>query len=143
MYHIAKTVKNATKLELSGNAIGNSGLKYLCEALSTNTSLTDLVLFNCSIDDHTTISQLLRTNTTLQHLNLTHNTINNTQFNNLCEALSTNILLKWLDLSYCSLTILNDSGAALYQLLSENNSLQYLSLSGNAVTIAVTTLLPG
>ncbi len=53
---------------------------------------------------------------------------------NICESLSTNTSLKSLNLSKCSLTISDDNGAALYQLLNQNNSLEDLDLSDNTVT---------
>ncbi len=48
--------------------------------------------------------------------------------------MSTKTLLKNLDLHSCSLTISDDNGASLYQLLNTNNSLEHLFLSGNTVT---------
>ena len=139
IHHIAKLLTNITSLSyiiLSGNAIGNSGLDNLCEALSTNTSLTHLLLFKCSLTlhDHGAIPRLLRTNATLQYLDLSNNIIGNIELSNLCDALSTNTSLKNLYLSNCSLTISDENGAALYQLLSENNSLENLTLYDNTVT---------
>ncbi len=52
----------------------------------------------------------------------------------LCEALSTNTSLKSLNLEKSSLTISDDNGAALYQLLKKNNSLKNLNLPRNTVT---------
>ncbi len=139
MHSITKLIETCTllsKLTLTGNAIGKSGLSTLCEALSTNTSLTHLFLDRCLLylNDHGAIPRLLRANTTLQYLNLSGNFVSNVELNNLCEALSTNTSLHTLELSYCSLTISNDGGTALYQLLSENNSLAHLYLSHNTVT---------
>ncbi len=141
IHHIAEVIENPTlisELSLSYNPIGNSGLSTLCEALSTNTSLKNLNLSNCSLslDDHGVIPRLhvLSINTTLEYLNLSSNSIGNTDLKNICESLSTNTSLKSLDLSGCSLTISDDNGAALYQLLKQNNSLKYLNLSYNTVT---------
>ncbi len=118
---------------MSVNPIGNSGLSTLCEA---NTSLKNLSLSDCSLslDDHGAIPRLLSINTTLEHLNLSCNSIGNTELKNLCEALSTNTSLKRLNLEKSSLTISDDNGAALYQLLKINNSLEDLDLSYNTVT---------
>ncbi|XP_064390299.1 NACHT, LRR and PYD domains-containing protein 5-like [Halichondria panicea] len=137
--HIAEIIENTnsiSKLDLSCNAIGNSELSTLCEALSTNTSLKSLNLSLCSLslDDHGAIPRLLNTNNTLESLNLSSNVVGNTELKNICEALSTDASLKSLDLGNCSLTISDDNGAALYQLLNTNNSLECLNLSDNTVT---------
>ncbi|XP_064391174.1 NACHT, LRR and PYD domains-containing protein 12-like isoform X2 [Halichondria panicea] len=138
--HIAEVIESTSlisKLILSNNSIGNSGLSTLCEALSTNTSLKNLILYDCSLslNDHGAIPRLLSTNnTTLEHLSLSRNVIGNTELKNLCEALWTNTSLKRLDLECCSLTISDDNGAVLYQLLNHNNSLEHLNLSSNTVT---------
>ena len=139
IHHIAEVLKNTnliSKLDLSRNSIGNSGLSTLCEALSTNTSLKNLILYKCSLflNDHGAIPGLLSTNTTLEHLNLSANVIGNAEFKNLCEALSINTSLKTLELRKCSLTISDGNRASLYQLLSENNSLEHLNLYSNSVT---------
>ena len=136
---IAEIIENTnsiSELVLSNNAIGNSELSTLCEALSTNTSFKSLNLSNCSLslDDHGAIPRLLNTNNTLESLNLSSNVVGNTELKNICEALSTDASLKSLDLGNCSLTISDDNGAALYQLLNTNNSLECLRLSNNTVT---------
>ncbi len=137
--HIVEVIENTSlisALDLSYNPIGNSGSSTLCEALSTNTSLKGLNLYDCSLslDDHGAIPRLLSINTTLEYLNLSLNSIGNTELKNICESLSTNTSLKSLYLTESSLTISDDNGAALYQLLKINNSLEYLDLSGNTVT---------
>ena len=139
IHHIAEVIENTISiftLILSINAIGNSGLSTLCEALSTNTSVKTLDFSKCflSLNDHRAIPRLLNTNSTLEILNLSNNVIGNTELKNICEALSTNTSLKSLDLGRCSLTVSDDNGAALYQLLNTNNSLEHLDLSYNTVT---------
>ncbi len=121
-------------LDLSKNRIGNTELSNLCDALLTNTSLTSLNLSDCSIDICDPIFQLLKTNTTLQSLYFSSNNIDSTKLISFCDAISINISLKALYLGFCSLEISEDNGAALYKLLSENNSLEELNLSGNKVT---------
>ncbi len=136
LQEVIENISSISKLSLFHNPIGNSGLSRLCEALSTNTSLKDLNLSLCSLslDDHGAIPQLLSTNSTLERLDLSSNVIGNNELKNLCEALSTNTSLKKLVLNNCSLTILDDNGAALYQLLNRKNSLEHLHLSSNTVT---------
>ena len=123
-------------LNLSHNVIGNTELNNLCESLSTNTSLKDLNLRDCSLflDNHGAIPRLLSTNTILERLYLSGNSIGNRELKNLCKSLSTNTQLNSLELSNCSLKISDNNGAALYQLLNRNNSLEHLNLSMNTVT---------
>ncbi len=136
IHHITEVIENTNSLILSINPICNSGLNTLCEALSTDTSLKSLNVSSCSLslDDHGAIPRLLSINTTLEYLNLSGNVLGNTELKNLCKALSANTSLKRLDLNICSLTISDDNGAALYQFLNRNNSLEHLYLSINTVT---------
>ncbi len=132
---LLKTTTLVSRLILNDNSIGSDGLSDLCEALSTNLSLKILSLYNCSLplNNHGAIPRLLRTNRALIHLDLSKNTIGNIELKNICAALSINTTLKVLNLGKCSLIISDDNGAAFYQLLSENNSLEYLNLSENVV----------
>ncbi len=133
--YITALLQNLTVLDLSRNSITRSGLSAFCKALSINTSLKRLSLDGCSLslDDHEAIPQLLKKNTWLRYLDLSRNIIGHAELSNICEALSTNTSLKTLNLSYCSLTISEANGAALYQLLSKNKSLEELRLSANTV----------
>ena len=133
---LLRTNTTLQQLNLSYNLIGNTELSNICEAFSNKTSLTHLTLSECSLtlNDHGAIPQLLSTNTTLQQLYLSYNLIGNTELSNICKAFSKNTSLKTLHLCGCSLTISDDNGAALCQLLSENNSLEYLNLSVNTIT---------
>ena len=138
IHHIAEVLENTTlisELDLLGNPIGNYGLSTLCEALLANTSLKILNLSNCSLflSDHGAIPRLLSTNSALEVLVLLRNPVGNIELKNLCEALSTNTSLNSLNLNHCSLTISDDNGAALYQLLKKNNVLKHISLTGNTV----------
>ncbi len=98
-------------LNLTNCYIGNQGCKFLARGLS----------------------KCIHSPANLT-LNLYSNNIGNSGLSTICECLSTNTSLKTLELSNCSLVISVDTGAALYQLLSENNSLEDLDLSHNIVT---------
>ena len=109
MYHIAQLLKNTSvvcKLTLSGNPIGEGGLKSLCEALSTNTTLEHLDLNSCSLhiseENGHLLCQLLSTNTSLSYLRLSLNTI--TDCRHIAAGLSNNTTLQTLNLSYSGLT---------------------------------------
>ena len=84
------------------NPIGDGGLKRLCEALSTNTTLEELNLPYCSINSGPLLGQLLSENTSLQHLNLQGNKIADCR--SLAAGLSNNRTLRELVLCDCGLT---------------------------------------
>ena len=107
--HIAEIIENTSsisELDLSNNAIGNSGLSTLCDALSTNTSLKSLNLTMCSLtisdDNGAALYQLLNTNNSLEYLNLTHNTV--TSCRHIAAGLAVNKTLRILRLVSCELT---------------------------------------
>ena len=132
MYHIAQLLKNTSvvcKLDLCGNPIGESGLKSLCEALSTNTTLEHLDLNSCSLtiseENGHLLCQLLSTNTSLSYLRLSGNTI--TDCRHIAAGLSNNKTLQTLDLYDCGLTdkSINDLSSGL------NNYIRELYIDGN------------
>ena len=107
--HIAEIIENTSsisELDLSNNAIGNSGLCELCAALSTNTSLKSLSLSNCSLtisdDNGAALYQLLNTNDSLEYLDLSHNTV--TSCRHIAAGLAVNKTLRTLNLDDCELT---------------------------------------
>ena len=101
--HISEIIEHIT---LCNNAIGNSGLSTLCEALSTNTSLKSLSLSNCSLtisdDNGAALYQLLNTNNSLEYLSLSHNTV--TSCRHIAAGLAVNKTLRRLELYTCNLT---------------------------------------
>ena len=107
--HIAQLLKNTAlicELDLSYNVIRESGLKSLCESLSTNTSLKKLYLIKCLItiteENVHLVCKLLSTNTSLRHLSLSNNKI--TDCHHIAVGLSNNKGLQKLGLNNCSLT---------------------------------------
>ena len=104
IHHIAQLLQNTSvvrKLNLSRNPIGNNGLKSLCEALSTNTTLEVLHLVQCS-NSGPLYAQLLSKNTSLHFLDLSGNRI--TDWQSIAAGLSKNGTLKNLLLFDCALT---------------------------------------
>ena len=93
-------------LNLSGNPIGKDGLKRLCDALSTSTSLQKLELLHCSLtfneENEYLLSQLLRTNRFLICLDLSGNTVTNCH--HIAAGLLRNKTLRILKFKYCFLT---------------------------------------
>ena len=104
IHHIAQLLQNTSVvrvLALSGNSIGNSGLKRLCGALSTNTSIEQLHLNYCSINSGPLLGQLLSENTSLHYLSLGNKI---TDCRSIAAGLSKNRTLRELQMCFCGLT---------------------------------------
>uniref|UniRef100_A0A8C3T5U7 Uncharacterized protein n=1 Tax=Chelydra serpentina TaxID=8475 RepID=A0A8C3T5U7_CHESE len=84
------TNQSLTELELSGNKLGDSGIKLLCEGLKhPSCKLQKLVLWECHLTDACCgdLSSLLRTNRSLRELNLSSNNLSYSGVKLLCEGL--------------------------------------------------------
>ena len=120
---------NGFTLRLNDCSIDDQGCKFLARGLSKcPNSNNDIPTGGIHI------AEIIENTSSISELDLSNNAIGNSGLSTLCEALSTNTSLKILYLGNCSLTISDDNGAALYQLLNTNNSLEFLNLSGNTVT---------
>ncbi|XP_060734434.1 uncharacterized protein LOC132851511 isoform X12 [Tachysurus vachellii] len=122
------------ELELSGNKLGGSGMKELCDVLK-NQQLLKLGLYKCSLteDDCTAVVSALRTNPShLKDLDLSDNTIGDTGVKQLCDLLKTsNCSLEKLKINNCNLT--QTQCGDLAKALESNSSspLKELDLRGN------------
>ena len=126
---VCSNSSNGFTLSLEICSISDQGCKFLARGLSKcPNSNNDIPTAGIHI------AEIIENTSSISKLVLSNNAIGNSGLCTLCEALSTNTSLKSLDLRRCSLTISDDNGAALYQLLNTNNSLEYLYLSGNTVT---------
>ena len=128
IHHIAQLLQNTSvvrKLVLIGNPIGDGGLKRLCEALSTNTTLEELHLAYCSINSGPLLGQLLSENTSLYNLNLQGNKI--TDWRSIAAGLLKNRTLRELQMWDCGLTdkCVEDLSTGL------NDYIQYLNIACN------------
>ena len=133
-YHIANFIMNTSvvhKLFLPYNNIGAEGLKSLCEALVTNTSLTELYLSGCSIavseDNGPVLTEMLRRNNTLKVLSLSVNILTDSACQYIATGLKENTSLRQLNISYCELTD-REVGAICFGL---NDYLEVLHFYGN------------
>ncbi|XP_029780251.1 NACHT, LRR and PYD domains-containing protein 2 [Suricata suricatta] len=127
--------RRLTHLCLAKNALGNGGVRLLCEGLSDpDCQLQTLVLWYCSITSggchH--LSALLQQNCSLMHLDLGLNHIGVTGLKFLCEALKKPVCnLKRLWLWGCAITPF--SCEILASALSSNRSLISLDLGQNSL----------
>ena len=110
-HHIAKLLTDTNvvyKLSLCLNHVGAEGLKSLCEALVTNTSLTELVLYDCSIvfseDNSAVLTEMLRRNNTLKVLQLGGNSVTESACHYIATGLKDNTSLRALRITKCDLT---------------------------------------
>ncbi|XP_008063283.1 NACHT, LRR and PYD domains-containing protein 2, partial [Carlito syrichta] len=132
-----------THLCLAKNALGDTGVKLLCEGLSyPECQLQTLVLWCCNITNNGCgqLSKLLQQQSSLTHLDLGLNRIGITGLSFLCEALKDPLChLRYLWLRGCFITPF--SCADLASALSSNRSLVLLDLSQNFLgSSGITTL---
>ena len=126
---VCSNTSNGFTLSLNNCSIGDQGCTFLARGLSKCPNSN-----NDIPTEGIHIAEIIENTSSISKLVLSNNAIGNSGLSTLCEALSTNTSLKSLHLGNCSLTISDDNGTALYQLLNTNNSLEYLRLSGNTVT---------
>ncbi|XP_034626381.1 NACHT, LRR and PYD domains-containing protein 3-like isoform X2 [Trachemys scripta elegans] len=84
------TNQSLTELELSGNKLGDSGIKLLCQGLKhPSCKLQKLVVWDCQLTDACCgdLSSLLSTNQSLRELNLRSNNLSYSGVKLLCEGL--------------------------------------------------------
>ena len=126
-----------SKLDLSRNPIqdGEDGLSHLCQALTTNASLVEVNLFNCSLHKACgpTLRHMLETNKTLTALDLSWNhSISDHNVAGIAEGLRSNHSLKCLSLCWCGI---RDTGMKrLADCLMVNDSLEEFDLSTNTIS---------
>uniref|UniRef100_A0A8C1Y0R8 NACHT domain-containing protein n=1 Tax=Cyprinus carpio TaxID=7962 RepID=A0A8C1Y0R8_CYPCA len=125
------------ELDLSGNQLGDSGVKYLCDLLmNPQCKLEILDLCGCRITEKQCLILILglcSNPSHLRELNLSENQMKNSGVNHLCDVLKdSQCKLKRLRLRYCDIT--DEGCSALTSALNSNPShLRELDLSGNKV----------
>ena len=126
-----------SKLDLSDNPIqdGEDGLSHLCQALTTNTSLVELYLSNCSLHKACgpALRLMLETNKTLMSLDLSWNSrISDHNVAGTAEGLRNNHSLKCLILCSCGVSVTGMNSLA--DCLMVNDSLEELHLWYNTIS---------
>ena len=140
---VSTTVSGVFTVNLENCSIGDQGCKFLVQGLSkclnTHSKITlqlDVNLSNNFIHEEGAhhIAQLLKNITVVNKLNMSSNPFGEDGLKSLCDALSTSTTLETLEVSGCSLSLNEENGLLLKQLLSANKSLIRLDLSRNIVT---------
>ena len=131
---VLKANSSLTSLDLSGNAIRQSGASCLSDALIANSSLTSLCLSGNEIGDigASCLSQALIANSSLTTLDLSRCSISQSGASCLSHALEDNSSLRYFDLSRNSIG--EDGAACLTQALKANCCLTNLDLSENGIS---------
>lgn len=117
-------------LNISNNFIRDDGMTAICNGLqlNNNTTLVQLLSVNCSIQSTVSISNMLKKNDVLKHLNISTNNFGDDGFAAIVEALSGNITLTELEATYY--TEKGNSGASLLlKLINTNKSLKVVVVS--------------
>ena len=130
-----------TSLCLSGNEIGDDGASCLSQALIANSSLTTLDLSRCSISQSgaSCLSHALEANSSLRYFDLSQNSIGENGAACLTQALKANCCLTNVDLSENGIS---ESGASFFsQVLLGNSSLTRLCLRRNGVGVDAASCL--
>lgn len=119
---------NLKKLNLSCNEITDQSSAKIKEMLERNKTLKRLYLYNNQLGDvgASLIGQALEKNTTLRILSIPKNAISN---GDLFKSLKSNTTLEWLNLSFNQLG--DDALPMIKQLLKTNKTLTRLDLSNN------------
>ena len=133
------------KLDLSDNPIqdGEDGLLYLCQTLTSNTSLVELNLSNCNLkiteENGQALCHMLRENKTLKSLHiLPLVNINGQYVRYLSEGISSSSAISKLDLSGNPIQDGEDGLSHLCQALTTNKSLIELTLCGFTLRVSGT-----
>jgi len=127
LYEVLKLF-SMTSLTLENNGVGYLGVPSLSEVLKTNSSLSSLDLSSNDIDDSGAffLSEALAVNSSLTQLYMWENNISDSGVSFLSEALKVNSSISLLDLAGNKVS---DSGAcSLSEALNVNSSLTQLNL---------------
>ena len=127
----AGVLQGVTKLDISGNEIGDKGIAHIANSLRTNTTISDLDVFHCGISGIgvQSLAEAIAANGSirLERLNIAFNDIGDIGTAHIATALQINTTIKWLFMSHGG-RISDKVGDSLPRALAVNRSLEYLNL---------------
>ena len=142
-YEISSSFGNITELGNTLKSITLTGCflssttSFIWKALTSNSSIVELDLSGCYLDlegaNGEALSLVLKTNNTLRALNLTggEEYSQKVSLKYICDGLTYNTSLAYLNLSGCIPNITEEDQLALFHMLKTNTTLKSLILDGN------------
>ncbi|KXN65881.1 RNI-like protein [Conidiobolus coronatus NRRL 28638] len=120
-----------TKLDISINRVGGTGIDRIGTGLIFNNNLTHLNLVQNSLNDQAChrLASCLEHNTGVTHLNLSYNVIGSEGLESIANMLKMNTNIKYIDLQHCGLN--TDCGRSLGSVLRVNRTLRGMDISKN------------
>ena len=120
-------------LDFSYNNISSTVARVVKGVISANSNLTYLAIASCGLTEQCTkvISNGLAKATSLIHLDISYNTLENISVEKLAVAVMGTATLKHLDLSYCELT--EKGFIRICKFLSSISNLRYLNIAENRI----------
>ncbi|XP_054986439.1 leucine-rich repeat-containing protein 74A [Sorex araneus] len=131
---LQKNSSSVSKLQLSGNCLGDSAAELLCQALSYNYQIKVLDLSHNEFADKAgeELGLMLSLNIGLKSLDLSWNHIHTRGAVALCSGLRTNVTLEKLYLSMNGFR--NEGASTLGDILKVNSCLTHLDISSNDIS---------
>ena len=100
----AGVLQGVTKLDISGNEIGDKGIAHIANSLRTNTTISDLDVFHCGISGIgvQSLAEAIAANGSirLERLNIAFNDIGDIGTAHIATALQINTTIKWIFMSH-------------------------------------------
>ena len=132
--HLCNALKTTTKLKvlhLSGQINLKQAVKLLQEALTINTSLQEIYLISCHVDSEVckSISQILKTNKTLRHIDVQWNYMSTQEcYKHIADGLLANDTLVVMNMGE---NPLNNEGLSYLKVVAEHNkTLRWTNIDG-------------
>ena len=115
-------------LNISMNHIGDCGMKAIFSGLHFNIALVQLIAVGCSFCSAVSVSDMLKNNKTLKHLNISTNPIGDNGFAAIVEALCINDTLTELEVADQTMTRVSGE-SLLINLINTNKALKKINVS--------------
>ena len=132
----ACVLQGVTELSLRGNKIGDKGIADIANSLRTNTTISDLDVFDCGISDIgvQSLAEAIASNGSIrvERLDISNNDIGDNGIAHIATALQMNTTIKFFSISNCGIT--NKGAESLARVLAVNMSLGHIELFWNHIS---------